>query len=79
MADVWLAEREEAGFPYPFPTSIVTEAVEVSNVGGGCYDVDGTVRATFDSLMNDGLPVLGSVNRRWAEEILDLWQGEPRS
>ncbi len=29
--------------------------------------------------MNDGFPVLGSVNRRWAEEILDLWQGEPRS
>ena len=79
MADVWLAELEEAGFPYPFLTSIVTEAVEVSNVDGGCYDVDGSVRATFDSLMNDGFHVLGSVNRRWAEEILDLWQGEPRS
>jgi hypothetical protein len=29
--------------------------------------------------MNQNIPVLGSVNRRWAEEILDLWEGTPRS
>lgn len=51
----------------------------MSYIEGGCYDVDGSVRATFDSLMNDSLPILGSVNRKWAEEILDLWEGAPRS
>jgi hypothetical protein len=51
----------------------------VSNVDEGYYGVTGSIRATFDSMMNNSIPVLGSVNRRWAEQILGLWEGAPRS
>jgi len=79
MLDIFLAELEEAGLPSQFPRTLWVESVEVSSVDGGCYGVDGSFRATFDSLMNNSPPILGSVNRRWAEEILDLWEGAPRS
>jgi hypothetical protein len=39
--------------------------------------VQRSIRATFDSLLNQNVPVLGSVIRRWAEEILDLREGSP--
>ena len=77
MVDIWLAELEEAGFPFYDP-EVAFDAAEVANVDGGCYGVSGSIRATFDSLMNDNFPVLGSVNRRWAQQILDLWDGVPR-
>ena len=77
MVEVWAAEMDEAGFPIGEPADLEF-FVEVSNVDGGCYDVGGSVRATVDSLMNDDLPILGAVNRRWAEQILDLWEGAPR-
>ena len=77
MADIWADEMERAGFPIP-DTEEVAAAVAVSHVDGGCYGVGGSVRATFDSLMNSSIPVLGSVNRRWAESILALWEGAPR-
>jgi len=78
MAEIWAAEMKEVGFSMGDPADLVF-FIEVSNVDGGCYDIDGSVRATFDSLMNDNIPVLGSVNRRWAEQILGLWEGAPRS
>ncbi len=73
-----VAELEEAGFPFYDP-EVAFDAAEVSNVDGGCYGVSGSIRATFDSVMNNNFSVLGSVNRRWAQQTLDLWQGEPRS
>ncbi len=78
MVDLWITQMDEAGFPV-FDPGTLEANVAVSNVDGGCYGVAGSIRATFDSLMNQNIPVLGSVNRRWAEEILDLWEGTPRS
>ncbi len=45
---------------------------------GGCYGEQGgagAVRPTADSIMHGQTPVFGSVNRRRAEEIMDLWTG----
>lgn len=78
MVDLWIAQMDEAGFPV-FDPEALEASVGVSNVDGACYGVDGSVRATFTSLMNDNIPVLGSVNRRWAEQILELWTGAPRA
>jgi len=56
----------------PFLTDRVAIGYEV----GGCYsDGSDAVRPTGDSLMNSGIPVFGSVNRRRGEEILALWSG----
>lgn len=77
MLEIWINEMETAGFPVPDPEwwegQVTVDAVHL-----GCYGVSGSARATIDSLMNSGIPVLGSVNRRWAESILDLWEGQPR-
>ena len=78
MLDIWDEEMDEAGFPLG-DLPAWKEDITVGAVDGGCYDVPGSVRATWDSLMNRNFPVLGSVNRRWAEQILDLWEGQPRS
>jgi len=78
MMAIWVGEMAEAGFPLPDP-EVWAERVEVGVVGGGCYGVASSARATADSLMNTSIPVLGPVNRRWAEQILDLWKGQPRS
>lgn len=78
MVELWITQMDEAGFPV-FEPEALEASVAVSNVDGGCYGIAGSIRATFDSLMNQNIPVLGSVNRRWAEEILDLWEGAPRS
>ncbi len=77
MVQIWHEEMEQAGFPLGDPDALA-EAVVVADVQQGCYGVEGSYRATFDSLMNNNIPVLGSVNRRWAEEILDLWEGAAR-
>lgn len=45
----------------------------------GCYGPTGSVRATFDSLMNTSIPVLGTVNRHWAEQVLAEHTGQPRT
>jgi len=76
MVDLWVAQMDDAGFPL-FDSDDLAAGVVVSNIDGGCYGVAGSVRATFDSLMNTNIPVLGSVNRRWAQQILDLWDGAP--
>lgn len=78
MVGIWADEMAKAGFPLQDPESHEATVV-VQNVDGGCYRVPGSVRATEDSLMNQNIPVLGSVNRRWAEQILDLWEGQTRS
>ena len=51
--------------------------IAVGYFGGGCYEggTDEVVRPTGDSIMNSGVPVFGSVNRRRAEEVLSLWTG----
>ena len=55
---------------------LLAERVEVRFETGGCYsDSDDAVRPTADSLMNSGIPVFGTVNRRRVEEILGLWSG----
>lgn len=78
MVAIWVDELDQAGFPLLEPESWA-DRVRVDVVDGGCYAVAGSARATSDSLMNTGVPVLGSVNRRWAEQILDLWEGQSRS
>jgi hypothetical protein len=79
MLNVWIDEMNEAGFPLNVDSDFSETQIEVGFVDGGCYGVSGSVRATIDSLMNTSLPVLGSVNRRWAEEVLQLWDGRPRT
>lgn len=77
MVRIWADEMAEAGFPFADP-NVLARDVEVGAVNGGCYGVEGSFRATQDSLMNRNIPVLGSVNRRWAEQILNLWASSPR-
>ena len=56
MVDIWAAEMDENGFPIGDPAGIAA-SVTVSNVDQGCYGVTGSLRATFDSLMNNSIPV----------------------
>ena len=77
MVDIWADEMADAGFPLQ-DLNAWEEDVAVGAIDGGCYAVPGSVRATRDSLMNRNIPVFGSINRRWAEQILDLWEGQPR-
>jgi len=76
MMTTWANEMSEAGFP--LDVAFLSEQVKVANVDGGCYGPTGSFRATTDSLMNSNMPVLGSVNRAWAQQIIDLWAGKPR-
>lgn len=76
MFDVWMDELEDAGLAYDGSTERdLRRSVTVTYVHGGCYDRPRSYRATRDSLMNSEIPVLGSVNRRFAETVLDLWEG----
>lgn len=77
MVDIWAAEMQSIGWYIGEPEDLAS-LVEVGYVDGGCYGVPGSVRATEDSLMNSSIPVLGSVNRRWAERVLILWNGDER-
>jgi hypothetical protein len=76
MVDTWADEMNQAGFP--IDKTFLEGQVKVENVPGGCYAVATSARATKDSLMMSNMPVLGSVNRRWAQQIVDLWPGQPR-
>jgi hypothetical protein len=78
MLTLWLNEMAAVGFPINGDAGFWEKQIEVGNVDGGCYAVSGSVRATIDSLMNSSIPVLGSVNRRWAYEVLQLWEGTSR-
>jgi hypothetical protein len=78
MVTIWADEMAEAGFPLPDP-DIWAERVEVGLIDGGCYGIDSSARASADSLMNTSIPVLGSANRRWAEQIIRLWEGQARA
>ena len=78
MIDIWFDEMAAAGYPLGDTRQYWETQIEVGAVDGGCYDVPGSVRATSDSLMNTSIPVLGSVNRQWAEQVFDLWEGTPR-
>jgi hypothetical protein len=75
MVTTWVEEMEAAGFELG-DTEALAAMLRVGAVESGCYAVAGSIRATEDSLMNSGVPVLGSVNRRWAEQILALWDCE---
>ena len=74
MMDIWHGEMAQAGFPLQDPDTWRV-AIAVGLVDGGCYGVAGSYRATADSLMNSSIPVMGTQNRRWAEQVLELWAG----
>ncbi|NNC75693.1 MAG: hypothetical protein HKN93_09310 [Acidimicrobiia bacterium] len=81
MLDIWVEEMLSAGI-WPEDTDALEHygpRVAVGFVDGGCYGVPGSIRATEDSLMNTNIPVLGAVNRRWAESVLALWDPAPRA
>jgi hypothetical protein len=81
MLDIWVEEMLRAGI-WPEDTDALEHygpRVAVDLVDGGCYGVPGSIRATEDSLMNTNIPVMGLVNRRWAESVLELWNPEPRA
>lgn len=52
--------------------------VTVGLVNGGCYGPAESIRATIDSLMNTNIPVLGTVNRDWAEDVVSQYTGNQR-
>ena len=79
MTDVWFDERKRAGFPVgDDEAEYLRSTVRVGYIARGCYAVPGSIRATKNSLMHSNMPVLGSVNRRWAERVIALWTGAPR-
>jgi hypothetical protein len=79
MFSIWMDALDDAALGLPPDTEAALRSrVTVSLVDGGCYGPPGSVRATFDSLMNTNIPVLGTVNRDWAEQILAQYTGDPR-
>ncbi len=79
MFSIWVLELEDAGLGLsPAAEIAARSSVTVSFIDGGCYGPAGSVRATADSLMNSNIPVLGTVNRDWAEQVLDQYTGTPR-
>jgi hypothetical protein len=80
MFSIWMDALDDAGVGLsPEATNDLRSQVTVSLVDGGCYGPTGSIRATFDSLMNTNIPVLGTVNRHWAEQVLAEYTGQPRS
>lgn len=76
MFDTWMETLEQLGLGFaPDDVEFFRNQIQVRNVRGGCYGVEGSYRATRDSLMYGELPLLGSANRRWAERVLALWSG----
>lgn len=76
MFDRWYDARETFGLDFTFlPTR---EDLTVGFFENGCFaDESGAIRPTGDSLMNSNIPVFGAVNRRRAEQILNLWPEPP--
>jgi len=80
MFSIWMQELEDAGLGLsPATENEVRSSVTVGFIDGGCYGPEGSVRATVDSLMNSGVPVLGTVNHDWAKQVLDQYTGTPRN
>jgi hypothetical protein len=76
MFETWMETLDRVGLGFATEDKqFFRSRVEVGYVDGGCYGIDGSYRATQDSLMYGQIPVLGSTNRRWAERVLDLWAG----
>jgi hypothetical protein len=79
MFSIWMDELDDAGLGLPLEAKEVVESrVMVDLVDGGCYGPEGSIRATVDSLMNSNIPVLGTVNRDWAELVLAQYTGMAR-
>ena len=79
MFSIWMDELDAAGLGLPTDAEDdLRTRLAVSLVDGGCYGPAGSYRATTDSLMNSNIPVLGSVNSEWAEEVLNHYSGERR-
>ncbi|MFT7597163.1 MAG: hypothetical protein ACI8TP_000081 [Acidimicrobiales bacterium] len=73
-----LRARTDAGLPVDTFDQPLPELVRVGMVPGGCYGAaDDAVafRPSFDSLMNNELPVFGSVNRARVEDVLEHFSG----
>ena len=78
MFSIWIDELDDAGLGISAEAErAMRSRVMVGLVDGGCYGPEGSIRATVDSLMNTNIPVLGTVNRDWAEEVLSRYTGEP--
>ncbi|WAB81850.1 hypothetical protein OVN18_02170 [Microcella daejeonensis] len=75
--DYWAEEVTSAGFG-PTRAELVRMRDEnrTAYVAEGCFGVPGSVRSTADSIMGFNFPAFGVTNRRWAEQVLDLWTGE---
>ncbi len=70
MYEEWAEASAEAGVELFFER----ENFVVDYVQGGCFgETETAVRPTENSLMNANVPVLGAVNRKRAQDVLDLW------
>ena len=60
-----------------FPDWVEADLTTGFDDRSGCYTVDDSVavRPTADSIMNSGIPICGSVNRRQVEAVLSLVDG----
>ena len=77
--DQLIAERAGYGLTYePELEEELRELIRVAYVPNGCFGPEGVaIRSTQGGLMySEGrLPVMGAVNRRWAQQVLDAWAG----
>jgi hypothetical protein len=79
MFTIWMDVLDDAGPEMPPDTEDQLRTdVTVGLVDGGCYGPARSIRATVDSLMNTNIPVLGTVNRDWAEEVLAQYTADQR-
>ena len=74
-AVISIAEMEAAGLGDTFDAAFVRDENRTDYVAGGCFGDSDTYRSAQDTLMGLDSPAFGITNRRWAEQILDLWEG----
>ncbi len=75
MIDVWIEEMNAAGLGETIDPAGIREANRTGYVAGGCFGEPKTFRSAEDTLMGFESPAFGITNRRWAEQILGLWEG----
>ena len=77
--ETFVSERAAFGLPFDEATeNQLRDLIRVDFVPNGCFGPEGVaIRSTDGGLMyaQDLLPVMGAVNRRWAEQVLDAWAG----
>lgn len=75
MIDIWIEEMDEIGLGDTIDPDALRDLNRTDYVPGGCFGNPDTYRSAEDTLMGLQSPAFGITNRRWAEQILGLWEG----